>query len=410
VRSVQVRNYSKLSQEQTPLFCTHFLYIVRQVIDLFLVPPPEEALEEGSVHRRSNAPFVPSLLFWNTWGDGLFVVFSDPVQCSRFALVLLQKVEQTRWDLLGLPRELTMRVGMHAGPVLVGWDPVVRRNNFFGPHVLYAQLIEPITTPGCAFATAPFAACLATSAEAHEFRLEFVGSAALEEDTDDADYARLSNKEKQDYARCDLYNLKENRAYQERPAGESGDDAHASSTATGHPPASLMQTSSDAGGSSSALQSTSHVTTSSHPSSAARTRVGSEVSSPTSASSARRSSRPSSSGHSHGPSNSSSYNSTRVVHARIGSATAGRDLSAAAGPSSTAAASRPAVLPHSLTHSLLMHEERRTQQSNAMQAKEYAVAQQVAKQQHTDGKGGQAGAVRGRKGAAHAPEGLKRAK
>ena len=188
--------------------CTHFLNIVRQVIDLFLEQPHIAAAAAPGA-----PPPPPSLQFWNTWGDGLFVVFADPVQCSRFALVLLQKVHQTRWAMYGLPSELTMRVGMHAGPVLVGWDPVVRHNNFFGPHVLYAQLIEPITTPGCAFATAQFAACLATSPEAVEFKLEYIGSSVLEKEFADADYAELSAKEKQDYARCHLYNLTENKSF-----------------------------------------------------------------------------------------------------------------------------------------------------------------------------------------------------
>ena len=100
-----------------------------------------------------------------------------------------------------------MRVGMHAGPVLVGWDPVVRHENFFGPHVLYAQLIEPITTPGCAFATAQFAACLATSPESQEFKLDYVGSCVLETEFAASDYAELSGKEKRDFSRCHLYNL-----------------------------------------------------------------------------------------------------------------------------------------------------------------------------------------------------------
>jgi hypothetical protein len=180
------------------------------VIDLFSTDHPGMSVGEGGGNSSTGGR---SLQFANTWGDGLFVVFNDPVQCSRFALVLLQKVRQTKWQIFGLPPELTMRVGMHAGPVLVGWDPVVRHNNFFGPHVLYAQLIEPITTPGCAFATAQFAACLATSAEAHEFNLEYIGSSVLEKDFDDADYASLTTKEKRDYARCDLYNLTENKSF-----------------------------------------------------------------------------------------------------------------------------------------------------------------------------------------------------
>ncbi len=51
----------------------------------------------------------------NTWGDGLFVVFDDVVTCTRFALCLLHRVHETKWEQYGLPPELTMRVGMHAG-------------------------------------------------------------------------------------------------------------------------------------------------------------------------------------------------------------------------------------------------------------------------------------------------------
>ena len=73
--------------------CTYFLNIVREVIDLFLEQPHEafghDAEADGDQQERA------SILYWNTWGDGLFVVFADPVTCSRFALVLLQKVHLT---------------------------------------------------------------------------------------------------------------------------------------------------------------------------------------------------------------------------------------------------------------------------------------------------------------------------
>jgi hypothetical protein len=50
-------------------------------------------------------------------GDGLFVVFSDPAQCGRFALVLLQKVHQTKWEMYGLVRQYSC-THLHA-PYLV---------------------------------------------------------------------------------------------------------------------------------------------------------------------------------------------------------------------------------------------------------------------------------------------------
>jgi len=218
-----VRNYSKLSQEQTPLFCTHFLTIVRQVIDLFLGFEPL-----ANTSPEHTAP--PSTLdFFNTWGDGLFVVFRDAAACARFALVLLQKVHHTRWQLYGLPPELTMRVGLHAGPVMIGWDPIVKHTNFFGPHVSYAQLIEPITTPGCVFATEAFASMLVTAPDAEEFNIDYVGSSVLplgKEGGEHGEYEGMSIKERNDADRCHLYHVSENKIYSSTRVPLRQDEEH----------------------------------------------------------------------------------------------------------------------------------------------------------------------------------------
>ena len=89
----------------------------------------------------------------NTWGDGLFFVFNGVEDAGRFALDLRDLVINTDWVELGLPRQLSIRIGVHAGPVYVNFDPVVREISFTGAHVSRAARIEPITHEGEVFAS-----------------------------------------------------------------------------------------------------------------------------------------------------------------------------------------------------------------------------------------------------------------
>jgi class 3 adenylate cyclase len=145
-----VKNFSKLDDDRYPDFFQAFLKEVKAVID-------------ASRPR-----------FKNTWGDGLYVVFDTPTQGAEFAMSLLEKVEEVPWEERGLPAETTVRIGLHAGPVYQGWDPIIEQNNYFGSQVNRAARIEPATLPGCAFASEQFAAALAVE-PGHEFACEYVG-------------------------------------------------------------------------------------------------------------------------------------------------------------------------------------------------------------------------------------------
>lgn len=114
----------------------------------------------------------------NTWGDGLFFVFSGVEDAGRFALDLRDLVVKTDWVELGLPRQLTIRIGVHAGPVYVNFDPVVRQISFTGAHVSRAARIEPITHEGEVFASEEFAA-LAAADQSKGFSCDLVGTTAL---------------------------------------------------------------------------------------------------------------------------------------------------------------------------------------------------------------------------------------
>jgi class 3 adenylate cyclase len=114
----------------------------------------------------------------NTWGDGLFFVFDSVGDAGRFGLDLRDLVVKTNWVDLGLPTNLTIRIAVHAGPVCVNFDPVVRQMTFLGAHVIRAARIEPITHEGEVFASEEFAA-LAAADQAKGFTCDFVGTTAL---------------------------------------------------------------------------------------------------------------------------------------------------------------------------------------------------------------------------------------
>jgi class 3 adenylate cyclase/tetratricopeptide (TPR) repeat protein len=114
----------------------------------------------------------------NTWGDGLFFVFNGVEDAGRFALDLRDLVLNTDWVDLGLPRQLSIRIGVHAGPVYVNFDPVVRQISFTGAHVSRAARIEPITHEGEVFTSEEFAA-LAAAEQSKYFTCDLVGTTAL---------------------------------------------------------------------------------------------------------------------------------------------------------------------------------------------------------------------------------------
>jgi class 3 adenylate cyclase len=166
-----VKNFSKLDDGSYPDFFSTFLHEVKLVI---------ESTE-------------PRPVFVNTWGDGLYVVFDRIVDGAEFALKLVSRVERVDWAALGMPADITVRIGVHAGPVYQMMDPIIGRENVFGSHVNRAARIEPVTTPGCVYASEQFAAALAVEAN-HPFRCEYVGIEELAKG----------------YDRCGLYVINKN--------------------------------------------------------------------------------------------------------------------------------------------------------------------------------------------------------
>ena len=133
--------YSRLSEDQIPLYITEFLGAVAD-------------LAGRSRHRYEHV---------ETAGDGLYMVFAEPLAAGGFALELSTLAGDTDWPARGLPQGFNLRVALHCGPVHVGRDPLTGTGIYTGPHTSRAARIEPITPPGQVYASSAFAAVAAAS-------------------------------------------------------------------------------------------------------------------------------------------------------------------------------------------------------------------------------------------------------
>ena len=150
-----VKGFSALRESELPSFFETVMGSLARVLD-----------EHGE-----------TLLHRNTWGDGLYLVFSDPVA----AAVCAGELQDQLAELSNNGLEVTARIGGHAGPVFSGFDHVRKEPTFFGTHVNRAARIEPRTPPGEVYLTASLAALVALSGS-HDFRLEYVGEVPTAKD------------------------------------------------------------------------------------------------------------------------------------------------------------------------------------------------------------------------------------
>jgi class 3 adenylate cyclase len=147
-----VAGFSKLTEDEIPLFVRHFLQPV------------------GDLARHS--PHKP--VQKNTWGDGLYFVFENVKDAGLFALELRDLVARTKWKDKGFKNELGLRTGLHVGPVYACRNPVTEQPDHIGTHVSRAARIEPITPRGQVYASEVFAA-IAFAVGASGFQCEYVG-------------------------------------------------------------------------------------------------------------------------------------------------------------------------------------------------------------------------------------------
>jgi class 3 adenylate cyclase len=148
--------FSKLSETEVPLFVEEFL---------------------GAIARLS-ATFASSILAKNTWGDGLYFIFSTAEAAGDFALQLAEMTSRTNWEEKGLPAGLNLRIALHAGPAYEFDDPITGVRTYSGTHVSRAARLEPITPPGQVYSSEAFAA-LSAALRSSAIRSEYVGQTPM---------------------------------------------------------------------------------------------------------------------------------------------------------------------------------------------------------------------------------------
>jgi len=143
--------FSKLTENEVHLFVRYFLGLVGKVIE-----------------KSEHAPLVK-----NTWGDGLHFVFKSARDTGVFALEVCNAICCEDWKSKGIC-DLTVRIGLHAGPAYACLDPVTERHTYIGASLSRAARIEPITPPGHVYASQGFAAMAAVEGVS-EFTCDYVG-------------------------------------------------------------------------------------------------------------------------------------------------------------------------------------------------------------------------------------------
>ena len=154
-----VRGFSKMSEEQLPLFVQHFLGGIRDRL-------PDESL--GPITAR-------------TAGDGLYLVFNSCRAAGNFALEMTRFCQDPKIsELLKMPvpssheEGLGIRVALHAGAVYGCIDPLMEQYGYTGQHVSHTARLEPVTQVNSVYTTREFAA-LAAVEGVTEFACDYIG-------------------------------------------------------------------------------------------------------------------------------------------------------------------------------------------------------------------------------------------
>lgn len=134
-----VRNFSRVPDRCMEQFVDGFLGKVMEVL--------------GDTDSRLADP-----LYANTWGDAFMFVYDSAAASGEAALGIRDWLKRNPIRFEGMAAALGLRMGMHAGPVFEGHDPVANRPIYLGSHINRAARIEPITEEGQIYVSREFAA------------------------------------------------------------------------------------------------------------------------------------------------------------------------------------------------------------------------------------------------------------
>ena len=122
--------------------------------------------------------FGDKVLYRNSWGDAIYVVFEDALSAAKCSLALQEAAKSVDLSGLGFESKLELRLGGHYGPVFEGHDYICDEQTFFGSHVTRTARIEPIAVPGEVYVTEAMAAALALSGD-ESVACDYIGIESL---------------------------------------------------------------------------------------------------------------------------------------------------------------------------------------------------------------------------------------
>jgi hypothetical protein len=128
--------FSKLTDRQMLVFYDHVMRSVAIVLD----------------------KYAADIATRNTWGDGLYVIFTDLSAAASCALEIQSALGELNLAALGLPKTLALRLGLDAGAIFEIQDPVLKALSFTGTHISRTARLEPSTPPGEVYVLEAFAA------------------------------------------------------------------------------------------------------------------------------------------------------------------------------------------------------------------------------------------------------------
>ncbi len=154
-----VVGFSKLQEEDVPRF--HDIFMARI--------------------SRELKSFGERVLYRNSWGDAIYVVFDNAVDAARFSLSIQKIIDEMDFVPIGYDRALRLRLGAHFGPIYHGVDQLCEVETYYGSHVTRAARIEPVTPAGKVYVTESMAAALALSG-VDDIDGDYVGPVPLAKD------------------------------------------------------------------------------------------------------------------------------------------------------------------------------------------------------------------------------------
>lgn len=145
--------FSRLTERQYGLFFDHVVPVLARVL-----------AEAG-----------PALLYRNSWGDAVKLVFDDASSAAACGLHLQEALAGIDLAAAGLPAEFSLRLSGDFGPVLEVFDGVRGTTKYAGTVLTRAARIEPVTPPGRLFLTAAMAGRLLLEARPGAPVCDYVG-------------------------------------------------------------------------------------------------------------------------------------------------------------------------------------------------------------------------------------------